>query len=82
MIECKITGVDVSIEKNKSQLLGPVSFELANSNCTIVLGPNGAGKTSLLRLLHGLDKPTTGSITWDSRETAIAHQTLILPQTV
>ena len=65
MIECKITGVDVSIEKNSSKLLGPVSFELVNSNCTIVLGPNGAGKTSLLRLLHGLDKPTTGSITWD-----------------
>jgi tungstate transport system ATP-binding protein len=65
MIECKITGVDVSIEKNRSKLLGPVSFELVNSNCTIVLGPNGAGKTSFLRLLHGLDKPTTGSITWD-----------------
>jgi len=65
MIECKITGVDVSIEKNSSKLLGPVSFELVNSNCTIVLGPNGAGKTSFLRLLHGLDKPTTGSITWD-----------------
>ena len=65
MIEYKITGVDVLIEKNSSKLLGPVSFELVNSNCTIVLGPNGAGKTSFLRLLHGLDKPTTGSITWD-----------------
>ena len=65
MTEYKITGVDVSIEKNNSKLLGPVSFDLVNSACTIVLGPNGAGKTSLLRLLHGLDKPTTGSITWE-----------------
>ena len=65
MIECKITGLDVSIEKNNSKLLGPVSFNLVGSACTIILGPNGAGKTSLLRLLHGLDKPTTGSITWE-----------------
>lgn len=66
MIKCKITGLDVSIEKNNSKLLGPVSFNLVGSACTIILGPNGAGKTSLLRLLHGLDEPTTGSITWES----------------
>jgi tungstate transport system ATP-binding protein len=26
------------------------------------MGPNGAGKTSLLRIMHGLDRPTTGQV--------------------
>jgi tungstate transport system ATP-binding protein len=35
---------------------------------TIILGPNGAGKSVLLRLCHGLLKPTGGSIRWSSSE--------------
>ena len=42
-----------------------MSFELSNSNFIILLGQNGAGKTSLLRLLHGLDYPKSGSLTWE-----------------
>src|SRR5688572_30613980 len=30
----------------------------------VVLGANGAGKSVLLRLLHGLIAPTTGTIAW------------------
>jgi tungstate transport system ATP-binding protein len=31
---------------------------------TIILGPNGAGKSLLLRLCHGLLKPSAGSVDW------------------
>ena len=62
--------MSITIEKvnkfyGKQQALTDISFSLKKGEIVGFLGPNGAGKTSFLRLLHGLDKPTTGSITWD-----------------
>jgi glycerol transport system ATP-binding protein len=34
----------------------------------VLLGPTLAGKTSLMRLMAGLDKPTTGTIHWGGRD--------------
>ncbi len=41
-----------------------VDLALAAGPPTLVIGPNGAGKSVLLRLLHGLLRPTEGSVTW------------------
>ena len=35
---------------------------------TLILGPNGAGKSVLLRLLHGLLRPTAGTLRWSLPE--------------
>ncbi|MGY8991181.1 MAG: ATP-binding cassette domain-containing protein [Rhodospirillales bacterium] len=45
-------------------LIRDVSVTLDSESRTIILGPNGAGKSLLLRLCHGLIKPTNGSIIW------------------
>jgi ATP-binding cassette subfamily F protein 3 len=42
-----------------------VSFSLNPGECTGLVGPNGSGKTTLMRLLAGLDTPTSGSVSRD-----------------
>jgi len=44
------------------RLLDRVSFSLASGKRAVILGPNGAGKTLLLRVCHGLIRPSAGTV--------------------
>ena len=45
-----------------------VSFTIEKGEFCVVLGPSGAGKTTILNLLGGMDKATSGRITVDGKE--------------
>ena len=45
--------------------LADVSLDIANGEFTSLLGASGCGKSTVLRLLSGLDVPTSGTITRD-----------------
>ena len=45
-----------------------VSFEIEKGEFCVVLGPSGAGKTTVLNLLGGMDKATSGRITVGGKE--------------
>jgi sodium transport system ATP-binding protein len=47
------------------QAVRDVSFRAADATVTGLLGPNGAGKTTTLRMLSGLMKPDSGTISVD-----------------
>ena len=55
-------------------LLSDINLRINNPGITTVLGPNGAGKSLLLRLLHGLLKPESGSIRWDNQPLDLARR--------
>lgn len=46
------------------RLIDDVCLTLEAGPTTIVLGPNGAGKSLLMRLCHGLLKPSGGAVRW------------------
>jgi NitT/TauT family transport system ATP-binding protein len=50
--------------------LDDVSIEVEAGTTVAVVGPSGCGKTSLLRMLAGLDEPTSGQVTSDGRPVA------------
>ena len=54
----------VRFEAGGQRLIHDLSLTLEAGTRTVVLGPNGAGKSLLLRLCHGLLRPTAGHIRW------------------
>jgi len=56
--------------------LRDVSFEVAQGRFVCLLGPSGCGKTTLLRMIAGLDDPTSGRIMLDGADVTRvpAHQ--------
>jgi tungstate transport system ATP-binding protein len=57
---------EVGFAVGKQVLLRNVNLEFGNRTTTVVLGPNGAGKTLLIKLCHGLLRPTSGSLRWSN----------------
>jgi tungstate transport system ATP-binding protein len=54
----------VSFVQDGHRLVDGIEAVLAAGPKTVILGPNGAGKSLLLRLCHGLIKPTAGRVLW------------------
>ncbi len=48
--------------------LDSVNLSLDEGKFIVILGPSGAGKSTLLNMLGGLDSPTSGTITVDSKD--------------
>ena len=59
---------------NGRKIIKDVSFWIGSSGRTVILGPNGAGKSVMLRLCHGLLKPTRGEIRWGDLSVAEARE--------
>ena len=50
--------------------LDNVSFDIEEGELTVVLGPSGAGKTTILNILGGMDKASSGKVIIDNNDIA------------
>ena len=58
-----ITANSLSKSFGAEDLFRDVSFSIAKGARFALVGPNGIGKTTLLRILMGLEEPSSGSVT-------------------
>lgn len=62
-----MTARDLSFTVNGRRLIDSIDIAIGRGRRTVVMGANGAGKSLLLRLLHGLIRPTSGALLWQGR---------------
>lgn len=55
-------------EGGRLEVLANINLELYENEILSIVGPSGCGKTTLLRILAGLESPTTGSVSWRLKE--------------
>lgn len=55
---------NLSFGYNDNPVLEDVNLDICKGDYILVIGPNGGGKTTLLKLILGILKPWTGSITF------------------
>lgn len=63
-----LTVKNVSKKYGSQTVVDDISFDLESNKCIALIGPNGAGKTTTLRMLTGLIKQSSGSISFLSSE--------------
>jgi len=53
---------NLNFSVGNQNILSDISFEIFSADYIAIIGPNGGGKTTLIRILLGLDKPTSGVV--------------------
>lgn len=53
--------------ENRVVALDKANLEIDANDFISIMGPSGSGKSTLLHLLSGLDKPTSGTLTYDGK---------------
>lgn len=59
-----VRGVEKWFGKEVHALRG-IDLEVASGEVVVIVGPSGCGKSTLLRCMNLLERPTTGSVTFD-----------------
>ena len=54
--------------ENRVTALDRASLTISPGDFISIIGPSGSGKSTLLHLLSGLDRPTSGRLTYDGRD--------------
>lgn len=79
---------NISKQYRRKSVLTDISLTISNSDCFIITGENGSGKTTLLKILAGIEKPDSGSISinqadaksWRSHRSRLSRSVMYLHQ--
>jgi NitT/TauT family transport system ATP-binding protein len=60
-------SLEFSTPKGKLRVVEDVSYEINDGDFIAVIGPSGCGKTTMMSMLAGFQKPTTGKVLFDGQ---------------
>ncbi|SER45781.1 D-methionine transport system ATP-binding protein [Faunimonas pinastri] len=63
----------------KVTALDALDFAVPRSSITCIIGRSGAGKSTLIRLVNGLEKPTSGSVIVDGTDVSALSESALRP---
>lgn len=67
-IEVKNLDKSFKVGKETVEVLKDINFSVEKGEFISIMGPSGGGKSTLLYLLGGLDKPTSGEVLIDGKD--------------
>jgi NitT/TauT family transport system ATP-binding protein len=68
VLDVRRLGKTFSTRGGQINALADVNFQVHRREFVTVIGPSGCGKSTLIRILAGLEDPTTGSVQLDGKE--------------
>ena len=63
-----LQAIDITKRYGGTQALGGVNFSVHRGMVTTLFGENGAGKSTLMKILAGIEKPTSGQLQLEGDE--------------
>lgn len=69
-----LSAHELRLEIAGRAVIRDVTFRIVSPGRTVILGPNGAGKSMLLRLCHGLVRPSAGRLRWNTLRPDLARE--------
>ncbi len=70
---------EVSVSFGPIEVFHDLSLDIAQGEFVAVVGPSGCGKTTLLNLLSGFLKPSSGSVAYSGRVRMVYQHDSLLP---
>jgi len=74
VIQTEKANLELMSGKSMLHILQDVTFQVNSGEVTAVVGPSGSGKTSLLMILGGLERATTGKVVVAGQDISTANE--------
>ncbi len=70
---------NVSLKYGEKEILHSVSLTIEDNTIKAILGPSGVGKSTILKLMLGLMRPTSGQVFVDGVEISSLSEAELFP---
>lgn len=68
-----------SVKKTKVKVLSDIDLNIKKGELSSIIGPNGSGKTTLVKIIAGIEKPTSGIYEKSGEIAYLPQQDSLLP---